>query len=239
MPNPEIKEGKVLIIDDEQDWRDTIKETFEECGRYSFVQAADLKTAKEILATQEFDIVTIDMNFIGKGLEYGQTLLTHIRNNYPALACIMISMSVESFSKVDKLKDDYGLGAFVHKKELSSDILSRAIERAKRIAEREQQKILEDSIHTLQINTLQESRQNLLELEHNLAAQKTRLIQLNRDLMKVEIKKAHFGLDVPIHVLHEIEGYEQEIAKAEEDIVKINNQILETKAEINELERLV
>lgn len=237
MSSDEIK-GKVLIIDDQKYWRDTIAQMLNLRG-YLSIEAVDLPTAIDALANEKFDIVTIDMEFKGKGKSLGETVLELIRKDYATIACIMISGSVDSFNRVDELKDDLGLGAFVHKNELKPAILEKAIEKAKKTVEREQQKILEDSIHTLQINTLQEYRQNLLELEHNLAAQKTRLIQLNRDLMKVEIKKANFGLDVPIHVLNEIEGYEQEIAKAEGDMAKINNQILETKAKINELERLV
>lgn len=237
MPNVEIK-GKALVIDDEEYWRGTIALTLKLCG-YISKGAGDLATVMETLASEKFDLITIDMQFKEQGNELGEIFLAFIRKEYPSIACVMISGSVNSFSKVEDLKDIYGLGAFVQKNELSPLSLGKAIERAKKIVEREQQQLLEDYVHTRKIETLQEYQLNLLELEHTLATKKTLIIQLHDTLTKAEINKAMHGIDVPIRILHEVEGYQKKISETEKDMEVIKAQIVETKLKINELEKSV
>lgn len=130
-----ISNDVVLIIDDDEIWRETIIETLDLIGEYIYEEAMDLRTAREKLASQKFDIVTIDMEFEGQSEVLGETILMHIRRKYPNIVCIMISgWKKITFGKVDDLKDVSGLDAFIHKNEFSPEILKRAIERAKKAA---------------------------------------------------------------------------------------------------------
>jgi CheY-like chemotaxis protein len=235
--------GRVLIIDDDENWQDTIADALESCSEYTFEKAKDSKMAKELLAGQKFDIVTIDMDLKDGGKSSGERLLDFIRKNYPEIARIMISSSSEiKFWRVDKLKDKHGLGAFIHKDELTTDILSDAIEKAKKIIEQEQQKALEDNLEAyLQIrkqDTLLEYKRTLLDFEFALAKQKNIYLQFHKNLLQAQEKAAKFGLDVPIHISHEIDEYKQKSVEVMAEIEKISSQIAETRHKIVELEQL-
>jgi CheY-like chemotaxis protein len=225
MLNPNLAVKNALVIDDQERWRKTISLLLKSRG-YTVIEAMDLVTAMDALANYKVNLVTIDMQFTEQGDELGEILLEFIRNEYPTVACIMISGSVDSFARVDDLEGQ-GLGAFIHKNELTPRLLDRAIEKARRVAE--QQSRIEAT------DILQEYQRGLPKLELNLAKQKNILIQLQSILLDIQEKAAKYGMDIPTHVLSEINDYKQKYVKAEEDIVRINYEISEIKRKISEL----
>lgn len=228
MSRSEIK-GRVLIIDDEEKWRKRIAQILKLRGFVS-VEATDLMTAMDALANEKFDIATIDMQFEEASDALGETLLEFIRIEYPAIACIMISGSVESFGRVDDLKDEQGLGAFIHKKELTPNQLEKAINRAKKVAEQAQ-------LHTLKDDTLQKYQQCVPRLELTLAGRKSTLSQIQNNLAEAQNQAAKYGMAVPVRILNEIEEYKKSIIEAENDIERLKSEISETKRKISELEK--
>jgi CheY-like chemotaxis protein len=140
MSNSEIR-GKVLVIDDNEKHRKSIAGLLNSRG-FETVEVSNEEGAKDALANQKFDLVTIDMDLGDKDRPFlGEILLDFIRKNYPSVACIMISGSGGiTFKKV--LYELPDLDAFIHKHELTPKTLEEAIERAKKVAEQRQLNVL-------------------------------------------------------------------------------------------------
>ncbi|MEM7343021.1 MAG: response regulator [Chloroflexota bacterium] len=220
--------GHVLIVDDQERWRKTIAQLLK-LRKYTSSEASDMMSALEKLESETFDVVTLDMQFEDHGDAFGETLLELVRSEYPHIACVMISGSIDSFSKVSDLTSKaHGLGAFIHKNELTPSELEKAIERA--------QQAIEDQQSEPQADTLiQEHEKYLRELEKRLISEKNALARHYSHLSKTEEKASKYGLDVPIKLTNEIEEYQARIEKDEEDIEAIQTEIVETQKKIEAL----
>jgi len=98
----------VLIVDDEEDWAETIlRYEFEQMG-YIVRAASDLKSARKELDKQVFSLVTIDMR-LGKEKETfeGEFVLAYIRDNYEQIPCIIISGSPLSRERIFSMSRRY------------------------------------------------------------------------------------------------------------------------------------
>ena len=125
---------RILIIDDEDDWRLRIKLYTQLLGHDS--EAADsFEKAIALLVEAErqqrpFSIAIIDMKFKTGMVETedGTDILRYIKSNYPYIACIMVT----GWSDVDPLalRDLYGLDSYMPKARCDKAIFARKIAQA-------------------------------------------------------------------------------------------------------------
>ncbi|WP_211749634.1 response regulator [Paenibacillus sp. Marseille-Q4541] len=97
---------KVLIVDDQNGIRILLMEVFSSEG-YTTYQAANGKTALEIVEKHIPDLVLLDMKIPGMdGLE----ILKHIKEMNPSIKVIMMT----AYGELDMIKEVTELGALMH-----------------------------------------------------------------------------------------------------------------------------
>jgi DNA-binding response OmpR family regulator len=97
--------ASVLIVDDEPEVRDTLREYFELSGFQAYV-AGDGESMREVLARHQVDVVLMDLNLPG---EDGLTLTRQLRNSHGA-GVIMVTAAGETMDRIIGLEvgaDDY------------------------------------------------------------------------------------------------------------------------------------
>ncbi|CAH1226132.1 Sporulation initiation phosphotransferase F [Paenibacillus auburnensis] len=101
-----MEKGKVLIVDDQNGIRILLMEVFNSEG-YTTYQAANGKTAIEIVQKESPDLVLLDMKIPGMdGLE----ILKHLKEINPAIKVIMMT----AYGELDMIKEATKLGALMH-----------------------------------------------------------------------------------------------------------------------------
>lgn len=114
----------VLVIDDEENFREGIKRYLSKNVNYEVLDAASLSEAREILNRQPVDIIMLDVQ-IGK--EYGPDLLYDINRIRPTPKTILITAYGEVEMAVDAMKN----GAFDFlSKPVSFPLLDATLKRA-------------------------------------------------------------------------------------------------------------
>lgn len=97
---------KVLIVDDQNGIRILLMEVFSSEG-YTTFQAANGRTALEIVEKHTPDLVLLDMKIPGMdGLE----ILKHIKEMNPSIKVIMMT----AYGELDMIKEATELGALMH-----------------------------------------------------------------------------------------------------------------------------
>jgi DNA-binding NtrC family response regulator len=103
-----LKGKRILAVDDEPDVRDTIKESLIECD---VVTAGDFDTAKELIDTESFDLIILDIMGVN-----GFALLEECqKRRMPAAMLTAHSVDVESINRSVRL----GAVSFLPKEELA------------------------------------------------------------------------------------------------------------------------
>ncbi|KKO52592.1 response regulator [Paenibacillus sp. DMB20] len=101
-----MNKQKVLIVDDQNGIRILLMEVFSSEG-YETFQAANGKTALDIVKKHEPDLVLLDMKIPGMdGLE----ILKHIKQMNPDIKVIMMT----AYGELDMIKEATDLGALMH-----------------------------------------------------------------------------------------------------------------------------
>lgn len=101
-----MEKRKVLIVDDQNGIRILLMEVFNSEG-YTTYQAANGKTALEIVQKESPDLVLLDMKIPGMdGLE----ILKHLKGINPAIKVIMMT----AYGELDMIKEATKLGALMH-----------------------------------------------------------------------------------------------------------------------------
>ncbi|OQA28657.1 MAG: Transcriptional regulatory protein ZraR [Chloroflexi bacterium ADurb.Bin344] len=114
----------VLVVDDEENFREGIKQYLSRDVNYEILDAASLSEAREILNRQPVDIIMLDVQ-IGK--EYGPDLLYDINRIRPTPKTILITAYGEVEMAVDAMKN----GAFDFlSKPVSFPLLEATLKRA-------------------------------------------------------------------------------------------------------------
>ncbi|MBZ0306153.1 MAG: TIR domain-containing protein [Anaerolineae bacterium] len=128
---------RILIVDDEDDWRNIIALMSGSLG-YAPEVASSLNEATQKIQTayhegNPFRVVTLDVGFVVGQTRFqgGKQLLKQIKAQYADTACVMISGSegITPDTVLD-LRDEYGLDYYIQKDRLEPDLLRRAILRA-------------------------------------------------------------------------------------------------------------
>ncbi|HKF63144.1 MAG TPA: response regulator [Dongiaceae bacterium] len=97
--------GKILVVDDDQDVRETLRDYFEHSGFEVFV-AGDGAGMRKVLAARAVDLVLMDLSLPG---EDGLTLTRELRSNY-GIGIIMLTAAGQVVDRIVGLEmgaDDY------------------------------------------------------------------------------------------------------------------------------------
>lgn len=130
---------KLLVVEDEQDWRDIIATSARILG-YTVVTASNFTELQAALSKAEasddpFTAATIDFMFNVSGGQkeslQGKQILRYIRTNYPNIACITITGARDiTPDQILDMRDEYDLDYYIYKPTLDADSLQRAVEKA-------------------------------------------------------------------------------------------------------------
>jgi two-component system phosphate regulon response regulator OmpR len=96
---------RILIVDDDQELRETVREYFELCG-YDVYAAADGEGMRKVLARSPVDIVLMDINLPG---EDGLALTRQLRLSH-SVGIIMLTAAAQTVDRIVGLEmgaDDY------------------------------------------------------------------------------------------------------------------------------------
>lgn len=88
MEEKQLKFGRILVIDDELDFLDSIKRGLTIAGYRNFMLLSQPLQIKELLKSQTFDLVFIDLSMPQMG---GLEVLEYILNTAPQTKCIILT----------------------------------------------------------------------------------------------------------------------------------------------------
>lgn len=217
MPEFADKPLKILIIDDEPDWRENIGTCAELLG-HDWKSASSFEEAKIAIKEAEedgtpFSVATIDMAFeVGRrGTEtpLGKGILRYIKSKHPYIACIMVSGSPEVAHQVLELRDDYELDDYISKDRLDLDTFHDKIAKAiKRVRPPRNERVVKETTPAGMAKIV-ESLQKQLDTHRS-------------NLNKLEEKKAIYAIgEEPLHLLSQVEHEKEEIERLESELHKI------------------
>jgi CheY-like chemotaxis protein len=76
--------GRILIVDDDQDWREALRLALEDLG-YEGVEASSGEQALELMEHEQFPIVLLDMRMPGLS---GSEVITRMRTPLPRIVLL-------------------------------------------------------------------------------------------------------------------------------------------------------
>jgi DNA-binding NtrC family response regulator len=207
---------KILVIDDESDWCDTIG-TYAELLGHDWESARSFEEAKIAIKEAEeggtpFSVATIDMAFeVGeKGKSpLGKGILQHIKSKHPYIACIMVTGSPEVAHQLLELRDNYQLDSYISKDRFEQDTFAEAIAKAmKRVRPPGNEGVVKEATPASTAKIV-ESLQKQLDTHRS-------------NLNKLEEKRAIYAIgEEPLHLLGQIEYEKEEIERLEAELYKI------------------
>ena len=126
--------GRILVVDDDKDVRDTIREYFEFCG-FDVSVAGDGDGMRKVLASRPIEIVLMDLNLPG---EDGLALTRDLRASHP-VGVIMLTAAGQTIDRIIGLEmgaDDYVPKPFDPRELLArvKSVMRRVRERPKEVA---------------------------------------------------------------------------------------------------------
>jgi DNA-binding response OmpR family regulator len=126
--------GRILVVDDDKDVRDTIREYFEFCG-FEVSVAGDGDGMRKVLASRPIEIVLMDLNLPG---EDGLALTRDLRASHP-VGVIMLTAAGQTIDRIIGLEmgaDDYVPKPFDPRELLArvKSVMRRVRERPKEVA---------------------------------------------------------------------------------------------------------
>ena len=112
--------GKILIADDDKTCRDSIQKVFEKEG-HTVQTAADVDSALDVLAADQFDLVVCDYRMPGKT---GIDLLQELKRQHSPVPVLMISAYADAATQATAI--DLGALAILKKPLRRKDLIDRA-----------------------------------------------------------------------------------------------------------------
>jgi two-component system, OmpR family, phosphate regulon response regulator OmpR len=102
--------GRILVVDDDEELRDTIREYFELCG-FAVYAVADGENMRKVMAQSPVDVVLMDINLPG---EDGLVLTRELRSSYN-VGIVMLTGAGQTVDRIVGLEvgaDDYVVKPF-------------------------------------------------------------------------------------------------------------------------------
>jgi DNA-binding response OmpR family regulator len=121
--------ARILVVDDEPEVRETLREYLEDCG-YDVSVAGDGEGVRKVLERQRIDVVLMDLNLPG---DDGITLTRRLRADY-SLGVIMITAAGETIDRIVGL--EMGADDYVPKPFDLREVLARVKSLLRRLQER-------------------------------------------------------------------------------------------------------
>ena len=207
---------KLIIMDDEVDWCETISQTARLLGHYSdavtSLEAAYEKIQEAYNTGKPYNLIVIDLNFqIGdtdKEVPRGKEILHFVKARHPYMACLVVSGVSMAPNKVLDLRDDNGLDYYIQKDHFDIDTFSNAIEKSLRRVKSK--------------TTISTSK---ADLEKVITKWKNVRVVLYDDLANVEKRAALKGIDVDIATHNEIKRYEDQLSNVNATIAKLEKDL--------------
>jgi two-component system, OmpR family, phosphate regulon response regulator OmpR len=121
--------GRILVVDDDKDVRDTIREYFEFCG-FDVSVAGDGNGMRKVLADRPVEIILMDLNLPG---EDGLALTRDLRTSHP-VGVIMLTAAGQTIDRIIGL--EMGADDYVSKPFDPRELLARVKSVLRRLRER-------------------------------------------------------------------------------------------------------
>jgi DNA-binding NtrC family response regulator len=118
---------RILIVDDEQDWRTLITNALPD---YRVETAASYREARDLLSEDvPYDAAIVDLNLVGQAVvaNLGKRFLRHLQDNHQTTLRIVVTGA--SLGSVGSLVKDYGLTELFFKKDMDLGDVGDVIER--------------------------------------------------------------------------------------------------------------
>lgn len=115
------KNLKLLVIDDNHQWRTMLRDILEHELGITPVLAFSGKNALELLKTDHFEVVTLDLSMPEMD---GVQLLKLIRQDFPFIKVIIISVSFDETGLTPRVLLEHGAFAVISK----MDVIARLVE---------------------------------------------------------------------------------------------------------------
>lgn len=219
---------KILVVDDEKQWRNSLREVLENEEKYAVDTAEDYgdataKLAKADAEGRPFSLVTVDLAFEGPGVCDGEMLLRHIARIYKGTPCIVVSGSESSPERASELTSKYG-ARFFQKKSFASGKAVKFLEVVETVLDEAFQKLahkVEESREKIGVP----SRAAATIDSDEIASLQTQLRIHRKNLNRLEKKKAlHGELAAPLDLLNEIDIEKEEIARLEAELCEFKKE---------------
>ena len=98
--------GRILVVDDDHELRDTIREYFEVCG-FAVYAVADGEGMRKVVAQSPVDVVIMDLNLPG---DDGLALTRELRSTSRGIGIVMLTAADQTIDRIVGLEmgaDDY------------------------------------------------------------------------------------------------------------------------------------
>jgi two-component system response regulator (stage 0 sporulation protein F) len=107
--------GKILVVDDQQGWRELLEDILSEDG-YEVVTASNFKEAIDLLKRKHFDLATIDMRLVDPSPYNidGMRVLKETKTQKPLIKAIILTGYPDEAQK-DKALNFYGADGYYEK----------------------------------------------------------------------------------------------------------------------------
>lgn len=206
---------RVLIVDDDPDWRTTLCLTAEALG-YTFdavstPEEAQLKLKSADDEHQPYSVAAIDMNFgIGTKIVVprGKEIIRYLKKNHLHVACLVVTGVALSFDNVLDLRDEYDIDYLLQKDRIDLDTFSKAVNKAcNRVRQQQSQ--------SAQLGRLADARDKWRDI-YTYAV---------KNLAYAREREALKGIDVDVATKNEIELYQASVTEAERQIASLQKEI--------------
>ena len=177
--HPEEKSGRILVVDDEADIRQSLLRLFRRI--YDVKGAENGSAALALLAEEEFDLIISDMRMPGMS---GAELLTHCYDRYPAMGRVLLTGYADLESTISAINQGH-IHRYVAKpwdndelKQVVAEVID--IAQLKQANDRLNGRIIEQNHQLERLN--QELQQRVDQQSEQVGESEKRLQQANRSL---------------------------------------------------------